>query len=194
MRTLRACLTLIIAALAPLTATQADEPAAAKLKTQKVTFKLVREGPFNMGLDRAIELVQVPAGTITRKGTDGKDHEQAIKPIWIAKYETRWDEYNAFWMGLDLDEETYRKGEWRESRPSRPYMSPFGGDGIAGYPADSVHFKAARKYCAWLSTVTGKKFRLPTEAEWPPTPPPVEADSPPDAHSATFAQPPSIEK
>jgi formylglycine-generating enzyme required for sulfatase activity len=36
----------------------------------------------------------------------------------------------------------------------------------AGYPADCIHFQAALKYCAWLSIVTGKKFRLPTEAEW----------------------------
>ena len=25
---------------------------------------------------------------------------------------------------------------------------------------------AATMYCEWLSSVTGKKFRLPTEAEW----------------------------
>ena len=27
-------------------------------------------------------------------------------------------------------------------------------------------FYAATKYCEWLSDVTGKKYRLPTEAEW----------------------------
>ena len=27
-------------------------------------------------------------------------------------------------------------------------------------------YYAATKYCEWLSQVTGKKYRLPTEAEW----------------------------
>jgi formylglycine-generating enzyme required for sulfatase activity len=35
-----------------------------------------------------------------------------------------------------------------------------------GYPANCIHFQAAVKYCAWLSKLTGRKFRLPTEAEW----------------------------
>jgi formylglycine-generating enzyme required for sulfatase activity len=183
MRILHACLTVVFAALAPLAATRADD-AAAKLKTQKVTFKLVREDPNIKGLDRAIELVQIPAGTIVLKGPDGKDQEHAIKSIWIAKYETRWDEFNVFWMGLDMTEgqwltfkrdiswEQYHSGQWE--RPGVPYMPPSevekGGQwvepGISGYPASCITFPSAAKYCTWLSKLTGKRFRLPTEAEW----------------------------
>src|SRR5205814_841036 len=30
----------------------------------------------------------------------------------------------------------------------------------------SVPYKSAESYCVWLSEKTGKKYRLPTEAEW----------------------------
>src|SRR5437762_3230189 len=73
-----------IAIFPPMAATRAEEPPA-KLKTQKVTFMLVREDPFIKGFDRAIELVQIPSGTIVLKGPEGKDHQHAIKPIWVAK-------------------------------------------------------------------------------------------------------------
>jgi formylglycine-generating enzyme required for sulfatase activity len=179
----RSCLLLSVAlaTFAAIALAPAEEPPA-KLKTQKVTFKLVREDPNVQGLDRTIELVQIPAGTIVLKGPDGKDHQHTIKPVWVAKYETRWDEYNVFWMGLDMTHEQWRArhevddprrggpGEW----PENPYM-PYDIDGgqdhsgkllVAGYPASSIHFRAAVQYCAWLSKLTGHRFRLPTEAEW----------------------------
>lgn len=34
------------------------------------------------------------------------------------------------------------------------------------YPIVYVSWEDAMAYCEWLSTVTGKSFRLPTEAEW----------------------------
>ena len=34
------------------------------------------------------------------------------------------------------------------------------------YPAVNVSWSAAREFAQWLSRVTGKRFRLPTEAEW----------------------------
>src|SRR5678816_4369564 len=52
------------------------------------------------------------------------------------------------------------------SRPSKPYEPPDRGWGHDGYPAITIHYPSAQLYCAWLSRVTGKKFRLPTEAEW----------------------------
>jgi formylglycine-generating enzyme required for sulfatase activity len=143
-------------------------PSPAHLRTQTVTIR-TRRDVENVSFD----VVHVPAGRITIKDAQGHDVEHAIKPFWIAKYETRWDEYNVFWRGFDLTESEWFTARLADSkkqkRTDQPYWNPAGGtqtnDG-AGYPADCVTLNAAKKYCAWLSSVTGKKFRLPTEAEW----------------------------
>ncbi len=47
-----------------------------------------------------------------------------------------------------------------------PYGQPDQGWGKGLRPAISISFHAAETYCKWLSQVTGKNYRLPTEAEW----------------------------
>lgn len=169
-RRLIACLAVLIPSLIVLrrpAAQAADEPPA-KLKTQKVTIEIAR-GKHLDEKDPVIELVQIPAGTIVLKGADGKDHQHSIKPIWMAKYETRWDEYDVFAWALDLTQwqwDAARKDLIGSQRPEPAYLPPDGGFGHSGYPASCIPFQAAVKYCTWLSKLTGKKFRLPTEAEW----------------------------
>ncbi len=38
--------------------------------------------------------------------------------------------------------------------------------GFERYPAVTVTWAGARAYCRWLSDKTGRRYRLPTEAEW----------------------------
>jgi formylglycine-generating enzyme required for sulfatase activity len=52
------------------------------------------------------------------------------------------------------------------ARPSKPYILMDRGFGHAGYPAISVSHKGAVEFCKWLAHKTGKRVRLPTEAEW----------------------------
>jgi formylglycine-generating enzyme required for sulfatase activity len=152
----------------------ADEPP--RLKTQVVRIKLHPENvrwDWTARPEVPFELVQLPPGKITLRGPDGKDREHPIKPIWVARFETRWDEYDVFWQGIDVTDAERRRGEfgdprseWSRSRTVKPYMPPDGGFGRWGLPASNIQFAAAVKYCAWLSKHTGRKFRLPTEAEW----------------------------
>ena len=53
-----------------------------------------------------------------------------------------------------------------ESRPSNPNGNPHGSWGPEGFPAGRIHHLSAKQYCEWLTRRTGKKYRLPTEAEW----------------------------
>jgi formylglycine-generating enzyme required for sulfatase activity len=151
----------------------AEEPPT--LKTQSIPLKLARplyDHKKKTDLPApVIDLVQLPAGKITLRDDAGKETTHEIKPIWIAKYETRWDEYEVFSSARDLSENERKVGEndqkaWRATRVVPSYRPPWGNNGRFGHPACSIRFQAANKYCAWLSKHTGKRFRLPTEAEW----------------------------
>jgi len=47
-----------------------------------------------------------------------------------------------------------------------PYGKPDQNWGMGRRPAISMSWHAAETYCRWLAQVTGKSYRLPTEAEW----------------------------
>ncbi len=84
--------------------------------------------------------------------------------LWIGATEVTWDAYDVF--AYRLDQPAGEAGSDAISRPSRPYGAPDYGWGHQGYPAISVAAPAAEAYAAWLSSVTGKRYRLPTDAEW----------------------------
>ena len=52
------------------------------------------------------------------------------------------------------------------ARPSKPYISMDRGFGHNGHPAISMSHKGAEAFCRWLSEKTGRRYRLPTAAEW----------------------------
>jgi formylglycine-generating enzyme required for sulfatase activity len=144
---------------------------ATTLRTQTIPLKLARplwvDGKETT-VRPAIELVRIPPGKVTLKTDAGKDVTHEVKAVWVARYETRWDEYNVFWQGIDLTQKDHvamiSDETARRVRP--PYHAPWGGYGEIGHPACSVRLRAAKAYCAWLCKHTGKTFRLPTEAEW----------------------------
>jgi formylglycine-generating enzyme required for sulfatase activity len=113
------------------------------------------------GASVKFEMIPLPAGAITINKTAVE-----IKPVWIGKTEVTWDEYDIYAFKLD-EKENQKIGELDAiARPTKPYGAPDRGFGHQGYPALSMTFHAAQEYCRWLSAKTGKKYRLPTEAEW----------------------------
>ena len=52
------------------------------------------------------------------------------------------------------------------SGPTPPYGRPDQNWGFGKRPAITMTHYAAETFCQWLSKKTGKKYRLPTEAEW----------------------------
>lgn len=114
------------------------------------------------------EMVSIPGGTfaIVDPTKGGAARTVRVKPLWIGKTEVTWDEYDIYAFRLDQTEQQKAQGIDATSRPSRPYGAPDRGFGHHGYPALSMTFHAAEEYCRWLSGKTGKKYRLPTEAEW----------------------------
>jgi len=105
------------------------------------------------------EMVPVPGGTVT---IDGKPI--TVEPFHVGRTEVTWDMYDVFALGLDAPKD--RGGVDAIARPSQPYGAPDYGWGHAGHAAISIAYPAADAFCTWLSTKTGKTYRLPTEAEW----------------------------
>lgn len=129
-----------------------------------------------------IQMVKVPGGSVEMPGTgpDGQIDPSSkqivqIKPFWMGKTELPWEVYDTWRLEHDLSdqERLLRAGEenlhenrrtW--SRPSSPYGNADYGFGHDGYAAISIHPQSAAAFCRWMSIVTGRKYRLPTEAEW----------------------------
>lgn len=89
------------------------------------------------------------------------------RDFWIGRTEVTWDMYDAFALSRADSAEVQRaRAADAVARPTRPYGAPDYGWGHAGFPVISVAHTAAEAFCDWLSARTGKKYRLPTEAEW----------------------------
>ncbi len=122
---------------------------------------LVPEGEFIMGS---------PANETNRKDDEGPQKKVAIDAFWIGKYEVTWNTFELFFKqnqelfeDLEMDK---RNAIDAITRPSPPYEDPSYGMGKEDFPAVSMSTYSALVFCKWLSEITGRFYRLPTEAEW----------------------------
>lgn len=101
-----------------------------------------------------VELVYVPGGTFTMGSNQARgvkynyqsarpEHPVTVGPYYIARCEVTQQLYQAV-MG---------------SNPSKFNATPT-------HPVESVTWDEARQFALLLSQMTGRRFRLPTEAEW----------------------------
>ena len=106
-----------------------------------------------------------------RNPDEGPVREVTVSPFWMAEIEVSWDEYLAFFKETSSQGRTEgmvitNKDADAISGPTPPWGAPDQGWGKGERPAITMSWRAANVYCQWLSKVTGKKYRLPTEAEW----------------------------
>jgi formylglycine-generating enzyme required for sulfatase activity len=138
------------------------------------------------GTDIAYEMVPIPGGRFVmgspgdekgRNDDEGPQHEVEIRPFWMGKCEVTWDEYDLFAFSLDIKRKELAQVDFSKqpeserladalTRPTPPYADETFGLGRRGQPVICITWHAAMEYCRWLSTKTGKVYRLPTEAEW----------------------------
>jgi formylglycine-generating enzyme required for sulfatase activity len=147
-------LTLAIAACTILTA--AARPGAQSAGASASAYRETIQGTVV-----SFEMVPVSGGEVTVNGK-----KVTVAPFSIGRTEVTWDMYDVFALGLDKDKGAGSGGADAVARPSQPYGAPDYGWGHAGFPAISIAGPAAQAFAQWLSTKTGKKYRLPTEAEW----------------------------
>lgn len=117
------------------------------------------------GCTQKLVLKPIAAATVAVPDGKGGSADAQVGAFWIASTETTWDMYDAFVFAMDRAEgETDAVDAY--TRPSKPYILMDRGFGHKNYPVISVSPKGAGEFCKWLSSKTGKRFRLPTEAEW----------------------------
>lgn len=107
-------------------------------KMQMVTIPM---GTFTMGSDKGVAEDASPA------------HQVKVGSFALGKYEVTNKEYREYIKATN--------------RPSPQGWSgteyPTGQD---DFPVGNITWQEANAYCDWLSSVSGARFRMPTEAEW----------------------------
>ncbi len=99
------------------------------------------------------EMVRIPTGSFLMGYKDDvlamPVHKVTLnKPFAMSKYEITFDDYDIFAQATNRA----LPNDNRWGRGNRPVIN--------------ISFEDARAYARWLSETTGKKYRLPTEAEW----------------------------
>ena len=118
-------------------------------------------------------IIGSPKDEQMNKPDEQPQKEVNISPFFMAEIEVTWDEYLAFYSATAAEgRSTDTEGTRIESEvdaitgPTPPYGQPDQNWGLGNRPAITMTHHAAETYCKWLSYVTGKTYRLPTEAEW----------------------------
>lgn len=108
------------------------------------------------------------------RDADEQQQTVSVDSFYIGEVEVTWDEYMEFYRqtaseGRTTDTEGARAeaaGVDAITGATPPYGKPDQNWGMGQRPAISMSWHAAQTYCRWLSEVTGKDYRLPSEAEW----------------------------
>ena len=124
------------------------------------------------------DFVYVPAGAF-KMGDNFGDGESREKPVhtvdldafYIGKFEVTNADWKKFQNDPGYDNPKFWPGERPVPKDQSPYWTQRQNHGGAtpdsdNYPVLGVNWDGATAYCNWLSAKTGKKYRLPTEAEW----------------------------
>lgn len=126
------------------------------MATPGAAGKILR--PDAGGAQHAIEpvMVRIPEGWFWMGSDTGRDDERPAHRVWVDAFELATcqvtnAEYACFLAAAGQPPPLH----WNDpnfNHSRQPVVAPRWFDAVA--------------YCEWLSTVTGRRYRLPTEAEW----------------------------
>jgi formylglycine-generating enzyme required for sulfatase activity len=132
----------------------------------EISMKAIKGGTFKMGSSEKESFHRAdesPVRTVT------------VRPFFMAEVETTWSAYWSFYAATMSEGRTPPERVYANnsnplvdaiSGPTPPFGFPDQGWGYGERPAITLTHYAAETYCLWLSKQTGKRYRLPTEAEW----------------------------
>ncbi|GHU57772.1 hypothetical protein FACS189411_12060 [Bacteroidia bacterium] len=104
------------------------------------------------GSEAAIEMVYVQGGTFSmgcsgEQGSDCYDDEKPLHSVTVSSF--------------NIGKYEVTQAQWKQIMGSNP--SYFKGDNL---PVESVSWADVQEFISKLNAATGKRYRLPTEAEW----------------------------
>ena len=129
----------------------------------------------------SFDMLTIPEGIFTLGSSDdeklrdpdeGPQRRVKVSQFFMGKIEVSWAEYMAFFSqtGAEGKSETSTASANGDvdaiTGATPPWGAPDQGWGKGVRPAITMTHHAATVYCQWLTKITGKKYRLPTEAEW----------------------------
>jgi carboxyl-terminal processing protease len=142
---------------------------------------MARPGGTFRDCDQCPEMVVVPAGSFMMgspeneaeresllKGSETPQHRVTIdRPFAVSRFTVMRDQFQIFVdkTGHSVGDKcwTYEKDKWEE-RGGRSFRNPgFAQDG--SHPVVCVNWEDANAYVTWLSSITGRTYRLLTEAQ-----------------------------
>jgi len=161
------------------------EDSAATTAAEMKAYEDTIPAPAPYG-DRKFKMVPIPGGKFkmgspaSEKGHDeieAPQFEIEVKPFWMGEAEVSWKEFELYALkymrvahgqnptsnerlkiadALVAPTPAWNIGMISFNKSSSPEI----------YPASGMTHYAAQVYCKWLTSVTGRYYRLPTEAEW----------------------------
>ncbi len=107
---------------------------------------------------RALEptLIQIPAGWFPMGSNSGQDCERPVHRVWVDAFQLAATqvtnaEYGRFLLATGATPPPF----WSDAHFNDPQQ-----------PVAGPSWHEAVRYCEWLSSQSGRSYRLPTEAEW----------------------------
>lgn len=132
-----------------------NQPLTLNFQLEEAPPETIKDGKPLMvsGGKNAPEMVRIPAGSFMMGDNSNMHSAPAHKVTFskafaISKYEISFAEYDLYAQAANQP----LPGDNGWGRDNRPVIH--------------VNWEDARAYTQWLSKTTGKKYRLPTEAEW----------------------------
>lgn len=146
------------------------------MQTKKFTFLILMAlaAPALAANEKPFEpdMVAIKAGQFTmgsnKWASTTPEHTVSVKAFKMGKYEVTVKEFSQFMNATD-----YKAPRQCIQMAGNPWMASMAGSWNANTlshsrfePVTCIGPKDAEAYIAWMSKETGKKYRLPTEAEW----------------------------
>ncbi len=100
--------------------------------------------------------VLIPAGEFLMGSEEGQDEERPVHRVWVDAFEMAVHQVRHRDCALFME---------ATGHPAPPYWT-HPDFNHPDQPVVAVNWFEAVKYCEWLSGLTGRRYRLPTEAEW----------------------------